>query len=83
MSGDGNSSRAGRVATVATLLVSLALFLTALLGIASLDPGAQAAPQTAPQVAPGRSISFEHLRAGDCPWSNGSVSKPTRSVSAS
>jgi hypothetical protein len=79
MRGSEETSRAGRVAAIATLAASAALFLTALLGIASIDPDAgAAAPGTTPvpaqQAPPARSVSLEHAdapasatRDRDCP----------------
>ena len=71
MSGDP-PSRAGRVTALATLAVSAALFLTALLGISSIDPSADAAAP-ARALPPTESISLDPgrddgRRNGDCPW---------------
>jgi hypothetical protein len=66
MDGSDSPSRAGRIAAFATLVVSAALFLSALLGIASIDPGADAAaPAPSP---PTRSVSIQDDgRDPDCP----------------
>ncbi len=66
MDGSDSSSRAGRIAALATLAVSAALFLSALFGIASIDPGADAAaPVPSP---PTRSVSIQDDgRDPDCP----------------
>ena len=73
MRGSEETSRAGRIVAVATLLVSAALFLTALFGIASIDPGSSAASPAKPATpASGRTVSLQHRRAhDDCPWRNG------------
>jgi hypothetical protein len=65
MSESEHSSRAGRFAALATLALSIALFATALLGIAAIDPTADAA---APAPAT-RTISLDGQRhhARDCP----------------
>jgi hypothetical protein len=74
MRGSEETSRAGRLAAIATLAVSAALFLTALFGIASIDPSADAAqpvPTTPaePDGAPARSVSLDVTKhSGDCPW---------------
>ena len=65
-------SRAGRLAALATLAVSAALFLTALFGISSIDPGASAAVP-AHGLPATESISLDpaatgHRGDGDCPW---------------
>ena len=61
--------RSQRIAAVAAFVVSAALFLTALLGIASIDPGG--ADAAAPAPTPTRSVLVELPdagRDGDCPW---------------
>ena len=73
MRGSEDSSRAGRLAAIATLAVSAALFATALLGIASIDPsadGARPAHTTPAQPAtpPASSVSLDIKRDGECPW---------------
>jgi hypothetical protein len=72
MRGSEETSRAGRVAAIATLAVSAALFLTALFGIASIDPSADAAAPARttpaePDTPPARSVSLDRAHAGDCP----------------
>jgi hypothetical protein len=72
MRGSEETSRAGRVTAIATLAVSAALFLTALFGIASIDPSADAAPAPTtpaePDVPPASSVSLDRGHAGECPW---------------
>ena len=72
MSGSEQPSRAGRLAALATLAVSAALFLTALFGISSIDPGASAATP-AHGLPPTESISLDpaptdQARDDDCPF---------------
>ena len=71
MSGDGHPSRTGRLTALATLAVSATLFVSALFGIASIDPGANASAPAAPPPA-GQSISLDPADAAsdrkDCPW---------------
>jgi pectin methylesterase-like acyl-CoA thioesterase len=71
------TSRFGRIAAIATLAASAALFVTALLGIASIDPNADAAapaPRDVPAeqqqlVPPPHSISLAPTGGrDDCPW---------------
>jgi hypothetical protein len=74
MTGSEETSRAGRVAAMATLVVSAALFVTALFGIASIDPSGSGAATPAEHAAParGRTVSLEPKRShDDCPWRNG------------
>ena len=67
MDGSDNTARASRIAAVATLVVSAALFVTALFGIASIDTGADTAGPAAP-AAPARSVSIrDDGRDPDCP----------------
>jgi hypothetical protein len=70
MSGD-HPSRAGRLTALATLAVSAALFVTALFGISSIDPSADAAAP-ARALPPAESISLDPgdkaQRDDDCPW---------------
>ena len=67
MDGRASTPRFGRAAAIATLVVSAALFVTALLGIASIDPSADAARPATP-AAPARSVSIEDDRRDpDCP----------------
>jgi hypothetical protein len=67
MDGSAQTSRAGRVAALATLAVSATLFLTALLGIASIDPGGADAAAPVPNT-PTRTVSIEDdVRDPDCP----------------
>ena len=74
MSGSDTPSRAGRLTALATLGVSASLFLAALLGIASIDPAADAAAPARP-VPVTESISLAPPAAdrdeGDCPWRDG------------
>jgi hypothetical protein len=71
MSGSEHPSGAGRLTALATLLVSATLFLTALFGIASIDPNADAAsPAGGPSL---HEISLDEKRGGaserrDCPF---------------
>jgi hypothetical protein len=71
MSGSDQPSRAGRLTALAILAASAVLFLTALLGIATIDPNADAAaPPSTPAV---HNISLDHKRNSaperrDCPW---------------
>ena len=71
MSGSENPSRAGRLTALATLAASGALFLTALFGIASIDPSADAAaPAGGPSI---HNISLDQKQGGahdrrDCPF---------------
>lgn len=75
MSGSEHSSGAGRLTALATLVVSATLFLTALFGIASIDPSADAAsPASGPTL---HEISLDEKRDGaserhDCPFRDGS-----------
>jgi hypothetical protein len=67
MDGSDTTARAGRIAALATLIVSAALFVSALLGIASIDTGADTAGSAAP-AAPTRSVSIkDDGRDPDCP----------------
>ena len=85
MSGD-RPSRAGRLTALATLAVSAALFLTALLGISAIDPTADAGGFDRP-AAPAESISLAPAstdggRDGDCPRrdrDHGGAGAPERS----
>ena len=75
MSGSDQPSRAGRLAALASLAVSASLFMTALFGIASIDPGADAATP-ARALPPAKSVSLDRTAAdrhrdGDCPWRDG------------
>jgi hypothetical protein len=70
-----HTSRLGRVGAPAALVVSAALFLTALTGIAAIDPGARAAAARAPLTpAPAaHDVSLDQQRQRssqrrDCPW---------------
>jgi hypothetical protein len=72
MSGSDHPSRAGRLAALATLAVSASLFLTALFGISSIDPGADVSTP-ARGLSPTQSISLDPAATdrghdGDCPW---------------
>ena len=72
MSGDGHPSRAGRLTALATLAVSATMFLTALFGIASINPAADASGPATPVPAT-KSISLDPAVVGserdhDCPW---------------
>jgi hypothetical protein len=74
MSGSENSSRVSSVTALATLAASAALFLAALVGIASIDPNADAAGPGggAPVI---HNISLDEKRDGthdrrDCPFKN-------------
>jgi hypothetical protein len=69
-SGDEHSSPIGRIAAIATLAVSVALFATALLGISAIDPNADAAVPATPAVT--HSISLDGQRDRDCPWRSSS-----------
>jgi hypothetical protein len=75
MRGSEETSRAGRIVAVATLVVSAALFVSALFGIASIDPsgGSSAASPAKPATpASGQTVSLQHSRShDDCPWRNG------------
>lgn len=67
------TSRTGRIAAFATLLVSAALFGTALFGIASIDTGASSAATPAKPATPasGSIVSLVPERSqDDCPWRN-------------
>jgi hypothetical protein len=78
MRGSEDTSRIGRIAALATLLVSAALFAIALFGIASIDTGASSAatPATSPP-AHGRTVSLERTRPhDDCPWRNAARAQP-------
>ena len=71
MSGSENPSRAGRLTALATLAASAVLFVSALLGIASIDPSADAASPAPTPVLQG--ISLDEKRDGshdrrDCPF---------------
>lgn len=70
MMSDDHPSRAGRLTALTTLAVSAVLFVTALAGIATIDPGADAPP-----VVPMPATESISLDAGprdrdhrDCPW---------------
>jgi hypothetical protein len=74
MSGDP-PSRAGRLTALATLAVSAALFLTALFGISSIDPSADAA-SPARALPPVENISLDPSKTDrrdgdDCPGRDG------------
>ena len=58
MRGSEETSRAGRIAALATLVVSAALFASALFGIASIDTGDSGAVAPAKPAAPaaGRTV---------------------------
>jgi hypothetical protein len=74
MRGSEETSRAGRIAALATLVVSAALFMTALFGIASIDPSGSGAatPASSAAVEPGMTVSLQPKRSHhDCPWRNG------------
>jgi hypothetical protein len=73
-SGNEHSSRIGRLAAIATLVVSAALFATALLGISAIDPNADASPAT---PAATHSISLDGQRDRDCPWRSSSDAAKT------
>ena len=75
MSGNEHRFGFGRFAALAVLATSFALFLTALSGIASIDPGASAAgPAGTLTPAPaGQEIKLDEQRQldserRDCPW---------------
>ena len=74
MSGGDHTSRLGRLGAPAALVVSGALFLTALSGISSIDPGASAAgarsPLTPAPAVHGVSLDQRRERSAarrDCP----------------
>jgi hypothetical protein len=81
MSGHEHSSRLGRFAVLAALSASVALFLTSLSGIASIDPSAGAtgsggAPASAPAV---HGVSLDrHARQHrrDCPRHHKDAARP-------
>jgi hypothetical protein len=86
MSGSDHPSRAGRLTALATLAVSAALFVTALFGISSIDPSADAA-SPARALPPVENISLDPgntaQRDDDCPWrdhgrSSGEQRRPQR-----
>jgi hypothetical protein len=84
MRGSEETSRAGRIAALATLVVSAALFASALFGIASIDTGDSGAAAPAKPAAPaaGRTVSLERKRShDDCPWRNGAKAHPPRLTS--
>lgn len=72
MSGSGHRFGLRGLAAPATLLASAALFLTALSGIASIDPVASAARSATPLPPPARDAVIDrHGDRGDrydCPW---------------
>jgi hypothetical protein len=71
MSGSENPSRAGRITALATLMASAVLFVSALFGIATINPSADAAsPAGGPTI---HNISLDEKRDGagerrDCPY---------------
>jgi len=71
MSGSENSARAGRFTALATLSASAVLFASALFGIASIDPSADAAsPAGGPSL---HEVSLDEKRGPahdrrDCPF---------------
>jgi hypothetical protein len=75
MRGSEETSRTGRFVALATLVVSAALFATALFGIASIDTGGTsgaATPATPAGQSAGRTVSLERKRShDDCPLRNG------------
>ena len=85
MSGEENNARRGRLTAFAGLAASAALFMTALSGIATIDPSADAAaPQPSPAAT--HSISDEARDRGgdwrdarDCPWRH---ERPGRDVTS-
>ena len=79
MNGNEHSPRLGRFAAPAGLAVSAAMFLTALSGIASIDPAATAASRATPPPAV-RDVSLDRdgSRSSDrrdCPWRSKSAAK--------
>jgi hypothetical protein len=80
MRGSEETSRIGRIAAFATLVVSAALFVTALVGIASIDTGSSAATPAKPATpASGRIVSLEPERSkDDCPWRNAARARAPR-----
>lgn len=72
MSGNGHRFGLGRLAAPATLVASAALFVTALSGIASIDPAASAARNATPLPPAAREAVIDRhgLRGErhDCPW---------------
>lgn len=69
-------SRAGRFTALATLAASAGLFFSALTGIASIDPSANAATRTMDQAPALHDISLDQKREQmesrrDCPWKHG------------
>jgi hypothetical protein len=74
MNSGEHTSRLGRLGAPAALVVSAALFLTALSGIAAIDPGARAAAARAPltPVPAAHDVSLDpHAQSSsqrrDCP----------------
>ena len=83
MNGGEHTSRLGRLGAPAALAVSAALFMTALSGISSIDPGASAAGVRAP-LAPApavHGVSYDRkVQSGsdrrDCPWRHRHAAQP-------
>ena len=76
MNGGDNPSRAGRLSALAALAASATMFISALAGIASIDPTANAATRTAAPVPVTLDISREQGQEQmedrrDCPWRQG------------
>ena len=84
MSGNEHRAGFGRFAAPAGLAVSAALFVTSLSGIASIDPGAQAATSAAPQVPSVHDVSLDGKRERgdrrDCPFRD--ADKPHRDITS-